>query len=68
MPGIENSKFILPEQAFNAEGNELSESLKPVKKSMVSLLHFQLENGEQKSSTSEETEHEIMLQIMSFET
>ncbi|GFZ16574.1 CheY-like two-component responsive regulator family protein [Actinidia rufa] len=49
-------------RAFNAEGNELSESLKPVKESMVSLLHFQLENGEQKSSISEETEHETAVE------
>lgn len=44
-------------QAFNAGGNALSDSLKPVKESVVSMLHLQLENGESKNETSENTEN-----------
>ncbi|KAL6979829.1 Two-component response regulator-like [Sarracenia purpurea var. burkii] len=43
-------------KAFNAGGNDLSESLKPVKESVVSMLHSQSENGEQRSSSSLELE------------
>ncbi|XVF52408.1 hypothetical protein PTKIN_Ptkin05aG0016000 [Pterospermum kingtungense] len=32
-------------KAFNGGGNDLSESLMPVKESVVSMLHLQLENG-----------------------
>ncbi|XVF13556.1 hypothetical protein REPUB_Repub08aG0217300 [Reevesia pubescens] len=43
-------------KAFNAGGNELSESLKPVKESVVSMLHLQLENGKPKNEDSDKTE------------
>ncbi|XAR70595.1 hypothetical protein NMG60_11027500 [Bertholletia excelsa] len=44
-------------KAFNAGGQDLSDSLKPIKESVVSMLHLKLENGESKSDISEESEH-----------
>ncbi|XWS62095.1 hypothetical protein CRYUN_Cryun07bG0181800 [Craigia yunnanensis] len=43
-------------KAFNGGGNDLSESLKPVKESVVSMLHLQLENGKPKNEDSDKTE------------
>ncbi|XWS49210.1 hypothetical protein CRYUN_Cryun13aG0144300 [Craigia yunnanensis] len=43
-------------KAFNAGGNDLSESLKPVKESVVSMLQLQLENGKPKNEDSDKTE------------
>ncbi|KAL4385244.1 hypothetical protein GQ457_15G008640 [Hibiscus cannabinus] len=43
-------------KAFNAAGKDLSESLKPVKESLVSMLHLQLENGEPKNEHSDKSE------------
>ncbi|GMJ00269.1 PSEUDO-RESPONSE REGULATOR 2 [Hibiscus trionum] len=43
-------------KAFNASGKDLSESLKPVKESLVSMLHLQLENGEPKNEHSDKSE------------
>ncbi|XP_022738486.1 two-component response regulator-like APRR2 isoform X2 [Durio zibethinus] len=43
-------------KAFNAGGNDLSESLKPIKESVVSMLHLQLENGKSKNEDSDKTE------------
>ncbi|XP_044503669.1 two-component response regulator-like APRR2 isoform X1 [Mangifera indica] len=44
-------------KAFNAGGGILCDSLKPVKESVVSMLHLQLENGESKNENSENTEN-----------
>lgn len=44
-------------KAFNAGGSALSDSLKPVKESVVSMLHLKLENGESKNEKSEHTEY-----------
>ncbi|KAE8718614.1 Detected protein of confused Function [Hibiscus syriacus] len=52
-----NMWFISPLQAFNAAGKDISESLKPVKKSLVSMLHLQLERGEAKNEDSDKTEY-----------
>ncbi|XP_057976673.1 two-component response regulator-like APRR2 isoform X2 [Malania oleifera] len=43
-------------KAFNAGGSVLSESLNPVKESMVSMLQLHLENGEPKNQVSLEVE------------
>ncbi|XVE57496.1 hypothetical protein DITRI_Ditri04bG0095600 [Diplodiscus trichospermus] len=43
-------------KAFNAGGNDLSESLKPVKESVASMLHLQLENGKSKNEDLDKTE------------
>ncbi|XP_022732092.1 two-component response regulator-like APRR2 [Durio zibethinus] len=43
-------------KAFNAGGNDLSESLKPVKESVVSILHLQLENGKPMNEDSDKAE------------
>ncbi|XVF10989.1 hypothetical protein REPUB_Repub07fG0230400 [Reevesia pubescens] len=48
-------------KAFNAGGNDLSESLKPVKESVVSMLHLQLENGKHKNEDSDKTEDASMI-------
>jgi hypothetical protein len=45
------------EQAFSAGGSNLSESLKPVKESVVSMLQLQPENGEPDNRISVETEN-----------
>ncbi|KAL6985815.1 Two-component response regulator-like [Sarracenia purpurea var. burkii] len=45
-------------KAFNAGGNDLSGSLKPIKESIVSMLHLPFGNGEPKSSLSVKTEHD----------
>ncbi|XP_075641453.1 two-component response regulator-like APRR2 isoform X2 [Castanea sativa] len=45
-------------KAFNAGGSNLSESLKPVKESVVSMLQLQLENGEPENRISVETKNE----------
>ncbi|KAH7578604.1 hypothetical protein JRO89_XS01G0403900 [Xanthoceras sorbifolium] len=39
-------------KAFNSGGSVLTDSLKPVKESVVSMLHLQLENGESKKANS----------------
>ncbi|GAV80865.1 Response_reg domain-containing protein/Myb_DNA-binding domain-containing protein [Cephalotus follicularis] len=44
-------------KAFNAGGTVLSESLKPIKESVVSMLHLRLENGQLRKENSEETEN-----------
>ncbi|XP_039046719.1 two-component response regulator-like APRR2 isoform X1 [Hibiscus syriacus] len=44
-------------KAFNAAGKDISESLKPVKESLVSMLHLQLESGEPKNEDFEKTEY-----------
>ncbi|KAK9266897.1 hypothetical protein L1049_027156 [Liquidambar formosana] len=44
-------------KAFNSEGSVLSESLKPVKESVVSMLQLQLENVESKNQILVETEN-----------
>ncbi|KAE8725646.1 Two-component response regulator-like APRR2 [Hibiscus syriacus] len=44
-------------KAFNAAGKDISESLKPVKKSLVSMLHLQLKSGEAKNEDSVKTEY-----------
>ncbi|GMQ04443.1 hypothetical protein CsSME_00049855 [Camellia sinensis var. sinensis] len=49
-------------KAFNAGGKDLSESLKPVKESMVSMLRLQLENGEPMSGISVKEEHETVVE------
>ncbi|XP_058190201.1 two-component response regulator-like APRR2 isoform X1 [Rhododendron vialii] len=49
-------------KAFNAGGKNLSESLKPLKESVVSMLHLQLGNGEAKSSIPVKTENETPLE------
>ncbi|XP_057476565.1 two-component response regulator-like APRR2 isoform X1 [Actinidia eriantha] len=49
-------------KAFNAGGKDLSESLKPVKESVVSMLHLELGNGEAMSSISVKTENETALE------
>ncbi|GFZ15425.1 CheY-like two-component responsive regulator family protein [Actinidia rufa] len=49
-------------KAFNAGGRDLSESLKPVKESVVSMLHLELGNGEAMSSISVKTENETALE------
>ncbi|KAL4346774.1 hypothetical protein GQ457_17G020290 [Hibiscus cannabinus] len=51
-------------KAFSAAGKDLSESLKPVKESLVSMLHLQLESGEPKNEGLDKAEdasviHEI---------
>ncbi|OMO93133.1 hypothetical protein COLO4_17105 [Corchorus olitorius] len=47
-------------KAFNAGGNELSQTLKPVKESVVSMLHLELENGKPENKDSEKTEDASM--------
>ncbi|KAH7835123.1 hypothetical protein Vadar_023059 [Vaccinium darrowii] len=49
-------------KAFNAGGKDLSESLKPVKESVVSMLHLHLGNGEAKSSIPVKTENKTLLE------
>lgn len=49
-------------KAFNAGGKDLSESLKPVKESMVSMLRLQLENREPMSGISVKEEHETAVE------
>lgn len=44
-------------KAFNTKSSFLSESLKPVKESVVSMLQLQLENGEPDKKISVETEN-----------
>lgn len=56
MPYENRSNFVIL-QAFNAGGSALSDSLKPVKESVVSMLHLKLENGESKNEKSENTEY-----------
>ncbi|KAK8520762.1 hypothetical protein V6N13_076898 [Hibiscus sabdariffa] len=51
-------------KAFSAAGKDISEPLKPVKESLVSMLHLQLESGEPKNEGLDKTEdasviHEI---------
>ncbi|XWS38710.1 hypothetical protein CRYUN_Cryun19dG0154400 [Craigia yunnanensis] len=48
-------------KAFNAGGKDLSESLKPVKESVVSMLHLQLENEKPKNEDSDKTEDASMI-------
>ncbi|EOY24079.1 hypothetical protein QUC31_008580 [Theobroma cacao] len=43
-------------KAFNAGGKDLSESLKPAKESVVSMLHLQMENGIPMNEDSDKTE------------
>ncbi|GLU05453.1 hypothetical protein SLE2022_225540 [Rubroshorea leprosula] len=43
-------------KAFNAGRNVLSDSLKPVKESVVSILHLELENGKPKDENLPKTE------------
>ncbi|TYG42372.1 hypothetical protein ES288_D12G251100v1 [Gossypium darwinii] len=43
-------------KAFNAVGTDLSESVKPVKESLVSMLYLQLENGEPKDKDLDKTQ------------
>lgn len=50
---VRSSKFGYRLQAFNAGGNIISDSLKPVKESVLSMLHLPLENGESKSENGE---------------
>ncbi|OMO77186.1 hypothetical protein CCACVL1_15170 [Corchorus capsularis] len=47
-------------KAFNAGGNDLSQTLKPVKESVVSMLHLELENGKLEDKDSEKTEDASM--------
>ncbi|KAF5734270.1 two-component response regulator-like APRR2 [Tripterygium wilfordii] len=42
-------------KAFNAKGSVISESLKPVKQPVVSMMQLQLENGEANEDRSEKT-------------
>ncbi|XP_022757666.1 two-component response regulator-like APRR2 isoform X2 [Durio zibethinus] len=49
-------------KAFNAKGNDLSESLKPVKESVISMLDLQLENGKSKNEDWDKTEDATMIQ------
>lgn len=49
-------------KAFNAGGSALSDSIKPVKESVVSMLHLKLENGESKNEKSENTEYVLVPQ------
>lgn len=44
-------------KAFNAKGKDLSESLKPVKESVTSVLQLQSENGETDNRLSVKTEY-----------
>lgn len=50
---LENNKLICLEQAFNAGGNELSKSLKPIKDTVVSMLEKQSETDEHKIKEEE---------------
>ncbi|KAG4117187.1 hypothetical protein ERO13_D12G213200v2 [Gossypium hirsutum] len=43
-------------KAFNAVGTDLSESVKPVEESLVSMLYLQLENGEPKDKDLDKTQ------------
>ncbi|KAE8671716.1 Two-component response regulator-like APRR2 [Hibiscus syriacus] len=44
-------------KAFNAAGKDISESLKPVKESLVPMLHLRLESGEPMNEDSDKTEY-----------
>ena len=48
-----------PEQAFNAGGSVLPESLKPVKESVTSMLQIQMNNEEPSSEISVETQNVV---------
>ncbi|XVE65239.1 hypothetical protein DITRI_Ditri07aG0165000 [Diplodiscus trichospermus] len=48
-------------KAFNAGENDLSESLKPVRESVVSMLHLQLENGKPKNEDLDKIEDASMI-------
>lgn len=50
-------EFVSPEQAFNAGGNDLVESLKPIKESVSSLLQLHLVHKEPKNQSLAETEN-----------
>ncbi|MBA0576351.1 hypothetical protein Golob_024800 [Gossypium lobatum] len=56
LPTISN-----PLQAFSAGGDDLSESLKPVKDYVASMLHQQLENGECKHEDLDKIEDASMI-------